>query len=62
MELKNTVALVTGANRGLGLAFATALLEAGVKKVYAASRHPSEVALPGLHTNMSWTIIIIFFL
>ncbi|MFZ6656912.1 SDR family oxidoreductase [Undibacterium sp. TJN19] len=49
MELKNTVALVTGANRGLGLAFATALLEAGVKKVYAASRNPREIAMPGLH-------------
>ncbi|MFZ6721734.1 SDR family NAD(P)-dependent oxidoreductase [Undibacterium sp. Ji49W] len=43
-ELNNTVVFVTGANRGLGLAFATALLEAGVKKVYAAARNPVQVA------------------
>lgn len=49
MELKNTVAFVTGANRGLGLAFATALLDAGVKKIYAAARNPAQVTLPGLH-------------
>jgi NAD(P)-dependent dehydrogenase (short-subunit alcohol dehydrogenase family) len=29
MKIKNAVALVTGANRGLGLAFAKALLERG---------------------------------
>ncbi|MFZ6643371.1 SDR family oxidoreductase [Undibacterium sp. TC4M20W] len=49
MELKNTVAFVTGANRGLGLAFAKALLDAGVKKVYAAARNPAQITLPGLH-------------
>ncbi|PXX34946.1 NAD(P)-dependent dehydrogenase (short-subunit alcohol dehydrogenase family) [Undibacterium pigrum] len=49
MELNNTVAFVTGANRGLGLAFATALLQAGVKKVYAAARNPAQISLPGLH-------------
>ncbi len=47
MKIENSVALVTGANRGLGLAFARALLERGAKKVYAAARDPGSVALPG---------------
>ena len=38
MELDQSVALVTGANRGIGAAFVTALLEAGARKVYAACR------------------------
>jgi NAD(P)-dependent dehydrogenase (short-subunit alcohol dehydrogenase family) len=36
--LRGTVALVTGANRGLGRALVDALLRRGVGKVYAASR------------------------
>jgi NAD(P)-dependent dehydrogenase (short-subunit alcohol dehydrogenase family) len=48
MKIQNSVALVTGANRGLGLAFAKALLERGAKKVYAAARDPSKVTLPGV--------------
>ena len=47
MKLKNAVALVTGANRGLGLAFAKALQQAGAK-VYAAARDPATVTLPGV--------------
>ncbi|GAB5415646.1 MAG: SDR family oxidoreductase [Congregibacter sp.] len=39
MEIKNSVALVTGANRGIGAAFVDALLEAGAAKVYAACRN-----------------------
>jgi NAD(P)-dependent dehydrogenase (short-subunit alcohol dehydrogenase family) len=38
MNLANRIVLVTGANRGLGRAIVTALLDAGVRKVYAASR------------------------
>ncbi|WP_254063297.1 SDR family oxidoreductase [Rhodanobacter sp. L36] len=49
MIIKNSVAFVTGANRGLGLAYAKALLAAGAKKVYAGARDPSTVpALEGL--------------
>ena len=33
MKVAGAVALVTGANRGLGLAFVRALLEAGAAKV-----------------------------
>jgi NAD(P)-dependent dehydrogenase (short-subunit alcohol dehydrogenase family) len=43
MELHGKIALVTGANRGLGQAFAEALLEAGVSKVYAGARDPSTI-------------------
>lgn len=38
MDISNTVALVTGANRGVGLALVSTLLNAGAKKVYAAAR------------------------
>jgi len=48
MKLNETVALVTGANRGLGLAFAQALLTAGARKVYAAARDPSGITLEGV--------------
>ena len=48
MQLKDSVVLVTGANRGLGLAFAQAALAAGARKVYAAARDPASVTLPGV--------------
>ncbi|MFP2925701.1 SDR family oxidoreductase [Pyxidicoccus sp. 3LG] len=48
MKIQNAVALVTGANRGLGLAFAKALLERGASKVYAAAREPSSISIPGV--------------
>ena len=47
MEIKGKVAFVTGANRGLGRAFAQALLHAGAAKVYAAARDPSAVTQAG---------------
>jgi NAD(P)-dependent dehydrogenase (short-subunit alcohol dehydrogenase family) len=40
--IQDRVALVTGANRGIGAAFVQGLLQAGAKKVYAALRNPSE--------------------
>jgi len=48
MNLQNSVVFITGANRGLGLAFAQAALAAGARKVYAAARDPSTVTLPGV--------------
>jgi NAD(P)-dependent dehydrogenase (short-subunit alcohol dehydrogenase family) len=48
MQLKDSVVFVTGANRGLGLAFAQAALAAGARKVYAAAREPATVTLPGM--------------
>ncbi|QRP44876.1 SDR family oxidoreductase [Amycolatopsis sp. FDAARGOS 1241] len=48
MEIKGSVALVTGANRGFGRELAAALLERGAAKVYAAARRPETVDLPGV--------------
>jgi NAD(P)-dependent dehydrogenase (short-subunit alcohol dehydrogenase family) len=48
MNFKDSVVLVTGANRGLGLALAKAALAAGARKVYAAARNPASVTLPGV--------------
>ncbi|GAA3985361.1 SDR family oxidoreductase [Streptomyces plumbiresistens] len=47
MELKDAVAVVTGANRGLGRHLAAQLLERGAK-VYAAARRPETVDLEGV--------------
>lgn len=47
MDLKNAVAVVTGANRGLGRHLAAQLVERGAK-VYAAARRPETVDLPGV--------------
>ena len=46
MKIEGSVALVTGANRGLGRHFAAQLLERGAK-VYAGARNPESVDLPG---------------
>lgn len=43
MNIKGKVALVTGANRGLGRAFVQELLAAGASKVYAAARDPGSI-------------------
>lgn len=50
MDIKNAVALVTGANRGLGRAFTQSLLDRGAHKVYATARRPETVDLPGVET------------
>ncbi len=44
MRLAGSVALVTGANRGLGRAFVAALLDRGVARVHAAARRPEALA------------------
>ncbi len=38
MKVQSTVALVTGANRGIGRELVAALVAAGAAKVYAAAR------------------------
>lgn len=48
MNIKNSVVLVTGANRGLGLEFAKQALERGARKVYATARDAASINLPGL--------------
>jgi NAD(P)-dependent dehydrogenase (short-subunit alcohol dehydrogenase family) len=49
MNIENAVVLVTGANRGIGLAFCRALLDRGARKVYAGARDPASVTLAGVH-------------
>ena len=49
MKIQDSVALVTGANRGLGLAFVQELLAVGVKKIYATARDPSSINLAGAY-------------
>lgn len=44
MKIENSIALVTGANRGIGKALVAALLAAGADKVYAAARNPAGLA------------------
>ena len=48
MKIDGSIALVTGANRGLGRRFAEQLLERGAAKVYAAARDPRSVTTPGV--------------
>ena len=48
MKIANSVALITGANRGIGLAFSRALLARGARKVYAAVRNPASVSQAGV--------------
>lgn len=43
MQIDDSVVFVTGANRGLGLAFVQALIAGGARKVYAAARTPESV-------------------
>lgn len=43
MQLTNAVALITGANRGIGLALVDALSRRGVTKVYAAARNITTI-------------------
>lgn len=48
MKIESSIALVTGANRGIGLALTKALLARGAAKVYGAARDPSSVTTPGV--------------
>lgn len=45
MNIENSIALVTGANRGLGKAYTDALLAAGASKVYAGARDPASIVI-----------------
>jgi NAD(P)-dependent dehydrogenase (short-subunit alcohol dehydrogenase family) len=48
MKIDGSVALVTGANRGLGLAYARELVSRGAATVYGAARNPAAVTEPGV--------------
>ncbi|MFI7608928.1 SDR family oxidoreductase [Micromonospora sp. NPDC049366] len=50
MKINGSVALVTGANRGIGRHFTRQLLECGAAKVYATARNPERIDIPGVET------------
>lgn len=43
-KVQDSVVLITGANRGIGAAYASAFLKASAKKVYLGVRNPDSVA------------------
>jgi NAD(P)-dependent dehydrogenase (short-subunit alcohol dehydrogenase family) len=48
MKIRDSVAFVTGANRGIGSEFARQLVAAGARKVYAAARSPESIKIDGV--------------
>ncbi|WP_263368809.1 DJ-1/PfpI family protein [Edaphobacter bradus] len=48
MKIRDSVAFVTGADRGIGLVFAQELLAAGARKVYAAARNQERIPVDGV--------------
>jgi NAD(P)-dependent dehydrogenase (short-subunit alcohol dehydrogenase family) len=48
MKIKDSIVFVTGANRGLGLAFAREAILRGAAKVYAGVRRPEDFSEPGI--------------
>lgn len=48
MKTQDSVVFISGASRGLGLAFAHEALERGAKKVYAGVRSLTEAKTPGI--------------
>jgi NAD(P)-dependent dehydrogenase (short-subunit alcohol dehydrogenase family) len=48
VRIGGSVALVTGANRGLGRVFARELVSRGAARVYGAARNPDAVTEPGV--------------
>lgn len=48
MDIRNANVFITGANRGLGLAFAREALRRGAAKVYAGMRNTNGFDEPGI--------------
>ena len=62
MMFKNSVVLVTGANRGLGEKLTSALVSAGASKVYAACRTPNTLSFnrPVVPVELDVTVTALF--
>jgi len=45
MQIENTVAFVSGANRGVGASFVRILLQNGAQRVYAGARHIADLSV-----------------
>ena len=43
MQVKDSVALVTGSNQGIGRGFVEVLLERGARRIYATARRPETL-------------------
>lgn len=48
MQIEGSVALVTGASRGIGRAYVQALIDRGARKVYATARRPDGIDIEGV--------------
>jgi len=48
VKLQDAIVFISGANRGIGIAFAEAALARGARKVYAGVRSLSSITTPGL--------------
>ena len=48
MDVTGSVALVSGANRGIGRRLVAELQERGAAKIYATARDPRSITVPGV--------------
>jgi NAD(P)-dependent dehydrogenase (short-subunit alcohol dehydrogenase family) len=59
MRIQESIALVTGANRGIGRALVESLLSHGAARVYATARHAADLeAIRGLDRNRIVTLAL----
>ena len=59
MQVRGSIALVTGANRGIGRALVESLLAHGAARVYATARHEADLeAIAGLDRKRLVTLAL----